>query len=73
MHKYAMSFAKAEKESLLWQQRMVSMQVLTVLGGFYTSAKFACEPRGGWVRTQGRLQSGSDFSRSRVPCSRIDF
>ena len=39
MHTYAMSFAKAEKESLLWQQRMVSMQVLTVLGGFAEHAR----------------------------------
>ena len=36
VHKYAMSFAKAEDESLLWQRRMVSMQVLTALGGFYS-------------------------------------
>ena len=36
---YAMSFAKAEKESLLWQRRMVSMQVLTALGGFYSDGE----------------------------------
>ena len=34
-----MSPAEAEKESLLWQQGMVSMQVLTALGGFYSDGK----------------------------------
>jgi len=36
VHGYTMSLADAEAESLLWQRRMVSQQVLTALGGFYS-------------------------------------
>ena len=36
---HKMSLAEAEKESLLWQQSYVSMQVLTALGGFYSDGE----------------------------------
>ena len=39
VHKYTMSPDEAEEESLLWQRRMVSMQVLTALGGFYSDGE----------------------------------
>ena len=39
VHKYTMSPTEAEEESLLWQRMMVSMQVLTALGGFHSDGK----------------------------------
>jgi hypothetical protein len=43
-HGYTMSLAEAEPESLLWQRRMVSQQVLTALGGFYSDDTLVARP-----------------------------